>query len=291
MSFFIFFKVPCFSQNVLAFCKMSCFSLLPQDLSQSTSCPVISSSHGFLSFSVCVHSLLIIFKFEIGLVSCDCNFVVFRLFFGVWNQEWRDSFFLQKWSHRLLRSVRGKGENSDSARQISDDISFSVTSGKGALFPLCCEPFCLCTYSVFEIWRPISLNLAQIFSVTVLVVAVLRIMLMVCVCVSVCVVCVCVRERECVCVREHACLCMCERGSEWVWYACVCVCEWMRVCVCVCVCTCPCVCTYVCMCGREREWVSVVCVCVCVCVCVWVNESECARVHVSMCVHVCVCAP
>ena len=93
MSFFLFFKVPCFSQNVLAFCKMSCFSLLPQDLSQSTSCPVISSSHGFLSFSVCVHSLLIIFKFEIGLVSCDCNFVVFRLFFGVWNQEWRDIFF------------------------------------------------------------------------------------------------------------------------------------------------------------------------------------------------------
>ena len=30
---------------------------------------------------------------------------------------------IKKGSHRLLRSVRGKGENCDSALQISDDIS------------------------------------------------------------------------------------------------------------------------------------------------------------------------
>ena len=42
-------KCPCFCKMSMFFCKMSCFSLLPQDLSQSTSCPVISSSHCCLS--------------------------------------------------------------------------------------------------------------------------------------------------------------------------------------------------------------------------------------------------
>ena len=119
----VFCKMSLFFQNGLVFCKMSCFSLLPQDLSQSTSCPVISSSHCCLSvFAFILFSLfsslrlgwfLVILLFFASLCVCVCVFETKNDGTGL----------IKKGSHRLLRSVRGKGENSDSALQISDDIS------------------------------------------------------------------------------------------------------------------------------------------------------------------------